>query len=78
MADGVLADGVLPALTADDDDAEDEGRTPALSDRAPLNMDEVELDGESWEEAIEISLVRDPRCCAGSFARIASWNALAA
>ncbi len=70
--DGVFADGVLPALIAEEEDADEDGRTPALSDRGPLNTEEVELDGESWEDAMETSLVRGPRCCAGSFARIAS------
>ena len=53
-------------LTADDDDAADEGRTLmlAVSDRAPFWTDEVEVVGESCEEAKERSLAREPRCCA--------------
>ena len=51
------------ALTADDDDADEEGRILAVRDR-PF-WKEVEEVGESWEDAR--SLARGPRCCDGSW-----------
>lgn len=70
--------GVFPTLTAEDDDAAEDGRTLALSSRAPFCREEVELDGESWEEKEVRSLVRETRCWEGSLALIASTKALAA
>ena len=48
----------------------------ALMERPPFCEKEAEEEGESWEEAKERSLARGPRCSAGSWARIASANAL--
>ena len=48
----------------------------ALMERPPFCEKEAEEEGESWEEAEERSLARGPRCSAGSWARIASANAL--
>lgn len=46
-----MAEGVRPALTADEDDAEEDGRMLALSDRAPFWKEEEEEEGESWVDA---------------------------
>ena len=67
-----FAEGVRPALTAEEEDADEEGRMLAFRE-SMLPEKDADEEGESWEK--ERSLARGARCCAGSLARMASAKA---